>query len=158
MIFRKALSFTKHVAKSLPSYFCDDAHDVVVGLRHVGFLLRQNYCWIVGPDRLRPGDFLRNLFFKETEEDKLSMRKLSKLVLIAAMGAFSPSSLLACATCYGRSDAPLAHGMNWGILTLLSIVVLMLSSIATFFVFLIRREAAVQAKKIAEENLSGAQI
>ena len=87
------------------------------------------------------------------------MRKLSKLVLIAAMGAFSPSSLFACAACYGgKSDAPLAHGMNWGILTLLSVVVLMLSSIATFFFFLIRREAAAQAKKIAEENLSGAQI
>ncbi len=85
------------------------------------------------------------------------MRKLSKLVLMAAMGAFSPSSLFACATCFGKSDAPLAHGMNWGIFTLLGIVVLMLSSIATFFVFLVRREAAAQAKKVAE-NLSGAQI
>ena len=86
------------------------------------------------------------------------MRKLSKIILAAAMAVLSPSPLLACATCYGKSDAPLAHGMNWGILTLLGVVVMMLSSIATFFVFLMRREAAMQAKKLAEENLSGAQV
>lgn len=86
------------------------------------------------------------------------MRKLSKVVLTAAIAALSPSSLFACATCYGKSDAPLAHGMNWGILTLLGIVVMMLSSIATFFVFLIRREAAAQDKKLETDNLSGAQI
>ena len=85
------------------------------------------------------------------------MRKLSKIILAAAMAALLPSPLFACAACYGRSDAPLAHGMNWGIFTLLGIVVLMLSSIATFFVFLIRREAA-QEKKLESDNLSGAQI
>jgi len=36
--------------------------------------------------------------------------------------------------------------------------VLMLSSIATFFVVLIRREAAERARELAEENLSGAKI
>jgi len=86
------------------------------------------------------------------------MRKLSKIVLAAAMAGLSPSSSFACATCFGKSDAPLAHGMNWGIFTLLGIVVLMLSSIATFFFVLLRREAAAQAKKVAEENLSGAQV
>jgi hypothetical protein len=86
------------------------------------------------------------------------MRKFSKLFLAAAMTAFSPSPLFACAACYGRSDSPLAHGINWGIFTLLGVVALMLSSIATFFIFLIRREAAVQAKKLAEEGLSGAKI
>jgi hypothetical protein len=80
------------------------------------------------------------------------------LFLAAAMMAFSPSPLFACAACYGRSDSPLAHGINWGIFTLLGVVALMLSSIATFFIFLIRREAAVQAKKLAEEGLSGAKI
>lgn len=86
------------------------------------------------------------------------MRKLSKVILAAAMAALSPSPLLACATCYGKSDAPLAHGMNWGILTLLGVVAMMLSSIATFFFFLIRREAAAQAQKSEADNLSGAQI
>lgn len=86
------------------------------------------------------------------------MRKLLNTIPVLAMTAFSPSPLLACAVCYGRSDDPLAHGINWGIFTLLGVVVLMLSSIATFFVFLIRREAAMQARKLAEENLSGAEV
>jgi hypothetical protein len=80
-----------------------------------------------------------------------------KLILAGALAAFSPAPLFACATCYGRSDSPLAHGINWGIFTLLGVVVLMLSSIATFFFVLIRREAAAQAK-LAEENLSGAKV
>ena len=84
------------------------------------------------------------------------MRKLA--ILGAALAALSPSPVIACAACYGKSSDPLAHGMNWGIFTLLGIVVLMLSSIATFFVVLIRREAAAQAKQLAEENLSGAKI
>jgi hypothetical protein len=86
------------------------------------------------------------------------MRKVRKMILTAALATLSPSPLFACAACYGRSDSPLAHGINWGIFTLLGVVVLMLSSIATFFVFLIRREAAAQARKLAEENLSGAKI
>jgi hypothetical protein len=123
----------------------------------VGFLFGQNHFWFAGPGCLRPRHFLRDLFFEEIEEDQLSMRKVRKIILAAAMTALAPSPLFACAACYGASNDPLAHGMNWGILTLLCVVVIMLSSIATFFVFLIRREAA-QARKVAEENLSGAQI
>ena len=85
------------------------------------------------------------------------MRKWSKITLAAAIAALLPSPLFACAACFGKSSDPLAHGMNWGIFTLLGIVVIMLSTIATFFVFLIRREAA-QAKKLETENLSGAQV
>jgi hypothetical protein len=86
------------------------------------------------------------------------MRKVGKIMLAAALAALSPSPVFACAACYGgKTNDPLAHGMNAGIFTLLGIVVLMLSSIATFFVVLIRREAATQAKKLAEENLSGAE-
>lgn len=86
------------------------------------------------------------------------MRIFRKTVLAAAM-AFSPSPLFACAACYGGpTNDPLAHGMNWGILTLLGVVVLMLTSVATFFVILARRGAEAEAKKLTEENLSGAKI
>jgi hypothetical protein len=86
------------------------------------------------------------------------MKLFRKLALAAALTGFSPSSLFACAACYGKSSAPLAQGMNWGIFTLLGIVALMLTSIATFFYFLIRREAAAQEKNVPEEALSGAEI
>ena len=85
------------------------------------------------------------------------MKVISKMLLAAALAGLSPSSLFACPACYGKSSDPLAHGMNWGIFTLLGIVAMMLTSIATFFFFLIRREAAMQ-EKLSEENLSGAKI
>jgi hypothetical protein len=85
------------------------------------------------------------------------MRRLRKIIFTAALATLSPSPLFACAACYGRSNDPLAHGVNWGILTLLAIVVLMLSSIATFFFVFLRRQEA-QARKLEEDNLSGAQI
>ena len=51
--------------------------------------------------------------------------------------------LLACAACYGASDSPMAKGMNWGIFSLLSVVAVVLGSIATFFVFIGKRSAAL---------------
>lgn len=80
-----------------------------------------------------------------------------KVILAITLASISPSPLFACAACFGKSSDPLAHGMNWGIFTLLGIVALMLASIAAFFFFLIRREAATQ-RKPADEQLSGAQI
>lgn len=82
------------------------------------------------------------------------MRKLNKTIL-AALAAFAPSPLFACAACYGQSSDPLAHGMNWGIFTLLGIVALMLSAIATFFFVLMRRAAAAREQKPSQEQLSG---
>lgn len=85
------------------------------------------------------------------------MNVIRKMALAAALAGFSPSPLFACAACFGKSNDPLAHGMNWGIFTLLGIVAIMLTSIATFFFILIRR-AAAHEEKAAEENLSGANI
>ena len=54
--------------------------------------------------------------------------------------AFCPTSLWACAACTGRTDSPLAVGMNWGILTLLGVVLTVLSGVLVFFVHVIRKE------------------
>jgi len=51
--------------------------------------------------------------------------------------------LLACAACYGQSDSPLAHGLNWGILSLLGVVAPVLGGIAAFFIFIAKRAASV---------------
>ena len=48
-------------------------------------------------------------------------------------------SVLACSACYGASDSPLAKGMNWGILSLLAVVVCVLGTFATFFVYLAKK-------------------
>jgi len=54
-----------------------------------------------------------------------------------------PHCLLACAACYGASDSPLAQGMNWGIVSLLATVLLVLGGVVAFFVSLARRAAAL---------------
>jgi hypothetical protein len=66
------------------------------------------------------------------------MKSFRKILIIAA--SLAPSSLFACAACYGRSDSPLASGMNWGIFTLMGIILTVLTCIALFFVHIIRKE------------------
>lgn len=46
---------------------------------------------------------------------------------------------LACPVCFGASDAPMAHGMNWGVLTLLGVTVGVLGCFAVLFLRLLRR-------------------
>jgi hypothetical protein len=73
----------------------------------------------------------------------MTCRKL-KFLLAGLLGALAlqPASLFACAACYGASDSPMAKGMNWGIFSLLGVVVMVLGSVATFFVFLGKKAAA----------------
>jgi hypothetical protein len=62
-------------------------------------------------------------------------------VLMALLGML-PNSVRACATCYGQSDSPLASGVTWGILSLLAVVMTVLGSIVTFFVYINKKSAA----------------
>lgn len=64
------------------------------------------------------------------------------LLTVAIVAASTPSAM-ACAACFGASDSPMAKGMNWGIFSLLAVIVCMLSGIAGFFVFLARKSAQV---------------
>jgi heme/copper-type cytochrome/quinol oxidase subunit 2 len=83
-----------------------------------------------------------------------SLRNFSKIIFAAALlAAFTPPPLFACAACFGKSDSALASGMNWGIFTLMGVIVTVLASIAGFFVYIIRKEAALAAKAAAEKLL-----
>jgi hypothetical protein len=87
--------------------------------------------------------------------------KLSRKIIFHALAfaAFAPSQLLACPACGSANGnmpaSPLTNGMNLGILTLFVVIAGVLGSIATFFVFIVRKEAALAAKSAAE-NFSGA--
>ena len=78
--------------------------------------------------------------------------KFKKLLagLLLAL-TFSPTSLWACAACTGRTDSPLAVAMNWGIVTLLGVVLTVLSGVLVFFVHVIRKEEAA-SKDTSPEN------
>jgi hypothetical protein len=69
----------------------------------------------------------------------------SILAVAAAAELLHPVSAQACAACYGQSDAPIARGMNWGILSLLGMVGVVLGILSAFFVFLARKAGEVPA-------------
>src|SRR6266516_4093894 len=73
------------------------------------------------------------------------MKAIRPCALLAALAmAATPQSVLACATCFGKSDSDLAKAMNWGILSLLAVVVFVLGGIAAFFIYLARRAAILR--------------
>jgi len=66
--------------------------------------------------------------------------------------SFVPGSVLACAACFGKSDSSLAKGMNWGIASLLVVVISVLGAIASFFIYIARKSA------MADASMSGSPV
>ena len=70
------------------------------------------------------------------------MLRAQKILLLLCLGAVvAGSPALACATCYGASDSPMAQGMNWGILVLLGFIGMVLTGVVAFFVHVGRNSA-----------------
>src|SRR3954451_11851238 len=82
------------------------------------------------------------------------LQSCTRTILCALLSAlvFAPNSIWACAACYGKSDSPMAKGMNWGIASLLVVVATVLSAFATFFVYLAKKSAAVEASGSVENR------
>ena len=72
----------------------------------------------------------------------MSMKKNKIVAALFAALLFSAKSAFACAACAGQSDSDLAKGMNWGIFTLLGVVVVVLGGIGAFFIYLVRKSSA----------------
>jgi heme/copper-type cytochrome/quinol oxidase subunit 2 len=81
--------------------------------------------------------------------------KRSKMFFSAALllvwAAAKPGSVLACAACYGQDSGPMAQGMNWGIFSLLGVIVSVLAGVAGFFIYLARRSAPEHAPAVPEQ-------
>lgn len=78
------------------------------------------------------------------------MKSHRKTAVLAALAGLVPSPLFACAACYGGNiDSPMTNGMNWGILTLMGVVLTVLASFLVFFIHIIRKGEALAA---AAEN------
>jgi hypothetical protein len=60
------------------------------------------------------------------------------LTAIAFVVALSPRAF-ACPVCFGANDSPMATAMNLGIMAMLVVVVGVLASFASFFIYLMRR-------------------
>ena len=61
------------------------------------------------------------------------------IVIVVAVVALVPESLLACPVCFGASDEPAAHAMNYAIFTLLGVTGSVLGSFLAFIGYLWRR-------------------
>ena len=72
------------------------------------------------------------------------------LPFLAVVAALAPLPAHGCAVCFGKSDSPMAVGMNYGILALLAVITVVLCFVASFFVFVARREARFAAAEAAE--------
>jgi hypothetical protein len=68
---------------------------------------------------------------------------------LAVTLALRPHWLVACAACAGQSDSAMAKGMNWGILSLLAVIGVVLGGVASFFVYLGKKSATVAAAAVA---------
>jgi heme/copper-type cytochrome/quinol oxidase subunit 2 len=68
---------------------------------------------------------------------------ISFVLLFTVLAKVSPA--FACAACYGKSDSPLAEGMNWGIFVLLGFIGIVLAGVAGAGIFIVRRGSRLAA-------------
>ena len=72
-----------------------------------------------------------------------------------AIVLLAPQPVRACAACFGQSNDQMAVGMNWGIASLLVVIVSVLGGIASFFVYIARKSSAapgVEDRRITESR------
>lgn len=68
--------------------------------------------------------------------------RFGSLLIMLALVAVAPGAI-ACTACFGQqTDSPMASGMNWGIVSLLVVILGVLAAIATGFFLLIRRSGS----------------
>ncbi len=80
--------------------------------------------------------------------------RLPLLALVAlALLLMSTPDASACAACFGKSDSKLAEGMNAGIFALMGVIGSVLTAIAGFFWFIVRR-AVTHPLPMPAETLS----
>ncbi len=77
-------------------------------------------------------------------------RFISLVLLAVWMAGTSEAS--ACAVCFGKSDSPMAQGMNMGIMALLAFIGLVLAGVVSFFVYVAKRTAAYEARQALEDG------
>ena len=72
----------------------------------------------------------------------MNRSRIFALLLFALLLAAWPSAAEACAVCFGAPDSPMTKGMQWGIASLIFILIPVLGGVGGFFLFLARRGRA----------------
>ena len=63
--------------------------------------------------------------------------------LLWAVFFILPNSGSACAVCFGAPDSPIAKAVSWSVIALLGIVMIVLTGVAAFFIYLAKRAREV---------------
>jgi hypothetical protein len=69
------------------------------------------------------------------------MNKFTSIIITILL--LIPSSLDACAVCYGAADDPMTNGMNMAILFLISVIGFVLMGVVTVIIYFARRAKLV---------------
>ena len=72
----------------------------------------------------------------------MNRSRIFALLLFALLLAAWPTAAEACAVCFGAPDSPMTKGMQWGIASLIFILIPVLGGVGGFFLFLARRGRA----------------
>jgi hypothetical protein len=72
----------------------------------------------------------------------VNQKRIFGLLFFATLFAACPSAAEACAVCFGAPDSPMTKGMQWGIASLIFILIPVLGGVGGFFVFLSKRGKA----------------
>ena len=71
--------------------------------------------------------------------------RIARRLLVTLSLALTPRIALACPVCFGDANAPMTVATNNGIWFMLGIVAFMLTSFASFFIYLMRRARRLQS-------------
>lgn len=66
---------------------------------------------------------------------------MSRYLLLPLLWAIFllPHKVSACAVCFGAPDSQIAKGVSWSVIALLAIVMIVLTGVAAFFIYLAKR-------------------
>lgn len=83
------------------------------------------------------------------------MKKIATTIVLLAGGIFAfPHSASACASCYGAASGPQIEGMNMAIMSMLGIVGLVLSAVASFFLMLRKRLKVLNDHSLSQSYMT----
>ncbi len=72
--------------------------------------------------------------------------KLALPILIGLASLLIAQPALACSVCFGDPNSPMTHGVQAGMLVLLGVVGVVLTGLASLFLFWMRRAAHLKAQ------------
>jgi heme/copper-type cytochrome/quinol oxidase subunit 2 len=100
---------------------------------------------------------VRGKYQRRADEMPLQRYRVAGPAALVLALALQPRLVLACAACYGQDSGPMAQGMNWGIFSLLGIIVFVLGGVAGFFVYLANRSAPGPAEAVPQKLASSSE-